>query len=164
MLFLGHQPKQESYRIILESLKSDPEYRVFCIDDNAKHIEAFQHASKALGMDDRTFGIVSPVTRTYTKRELKIYVDRVVGVSGDGPIRVRDPSDEFNGFIVLPEGLQQFKKHTLAMVAKESSGAGHNELRQVFVNVHGEVGKGTFKTEKELEQAMRDFIVGRHCP
>src|SRR3989338_6107774 len=61
MLFLGHQPKKESYRIILASLKSDPDYFVFCVDDSAKHIEAFRSASAEEHMEDRTTGIVSPV-------------------------------------------------------------------------------------------------------
>src|SRR3989338_7309485 len=48
-------------RIILASLKSDPDYFVFCVDDSAKHIEAFRSASAEEHMEDRTTGIVSPV-------------------------------------------------------------------------------------------------------
>ncbi|HEY4520152.1 hypothetical protein A2673_00490 [Candidatus Kaiserbacteria bacterium RIFCSPHIGHO2_01_FULL_50_13] len=164
MLCLGHQPKQESYRIILESLKNDPDYRIFCVDDNAKHVEAFQDVARELGMEDRAFGIVSPAIRAYTEDELREYYARVMGAVGDSPIRVRDPSDDFKGFLVLPKGLEQYRK-IMGSVENEQHSRGYDEeLRQIFVRVNGEVGTGRFKTEEELEQAMREFVVGLHCP
>lgn len=164
MFFGGHQPKKEAYRIILQSFKNDPNYRIFCIDDSPKHIEAFQSVSTEENMSNRTVGIISPVVRTYSAEELKEYYDRVMGATGNTAIRVRDPSDDINGFIVLPGGQQQFGRYINALV-DEKIGEGYDaELRNAFVKANGEVGVGRFKTEKELERAMREFIVGIHCP
>ena len=110
MLFLGHQPKKESYRIILQSLKNDPDCYIFCIDDAVKHIQAFNEISVELGIRERTFSVVAPVIRTYTEKELKEYITRIIEAEGDDPIRVRDPSDDMRGYIVLPSGLKGFRK------------------------------------------------------
>jgi len=164
MLFLGHQPKKESYRIILNSLKSDPNYHIFCVDDSVKHIEAFRSASAEEGMGNRTYGIVSPVIRTYTEGELREYLNRVMSATGNAPIRVRSPSDDLRGFIVLPKGLKQFKERINGLVS-EQNGAGHHfELKNAFVKEFGKVGEGRFKTEEELELAMKEFIMGLCCP
>lgn len=159
ILFLGHQPKKESYRIILESLKEDSDYRIFCVDDNPKHVAMFESVSAEEGMQDRTFGIVSPVIRTYTEAELIEYVARVKGAAGGVPIRVRDPGDDMRGFLVLPDGLLQFRKEMNAFLSAKQ-GEGHTaELRHAFVQAYGEVGQGRFKSEEELQQAMADFIL-----
>lgn len=162
MLFLGHQSKSSAYRIILDSLKEDPDCVVFCIDDGAKHIEVFQRVAKEAGMEERTFGIVSPVIRTYTHDELKEFLDRVMGVSDTVPIRVRDPSNDMSGFIVLPGGFEQFRSHMNTFVGEIHSDGNYFELRRVFERVHGKVGKGTFNTEEELERAIKEFILGFH--
>ena len=164
MLCLGHQPKRESYRIILESLKNDPDYQIFCVDDSVKHVETFKDVAQELDMESRSFGIVSPVIRAYTEDELREYYARVMNATGGSPIRVRDPSDDFNGFIVLPKGLEQYRKIIKSVTDEHFSRGHHSELRQAFVRVNGEVGIGRFKTEEELEQAMREFIVSLHCP
>ncbi|MBI1872225.1 5'-nucleotidase [Candidatus Collierbacteria bacterium] len=164
MLFLGHQPKNEAYRIILKSLKDDPDYHVFCIDDGAKHIEAFQKVCIEEGMEDRSYGIISPVTRKYSKEELGEYYSRVMGAIGNGPIRVRDSSDDTRGYIVLPRGSKQFAEQMNALVYSQNNQGHHAELRQAFVQAYGEVGKGFFKTEADLERAMNEFILNLHCP
>ncbi len=163
-LFLGHKPKKESYSIILNSLKDDPDYFVFCVDDSAKHIEAFLDASAEEGMKNRVSGIVSPVVRTYTEKELKEYFARVMNAAGDTPIRVRDPMDDMRGFIVLPKGIDQFREQVNGLVSKQHGEGHYSELRSAFVRVNGEVGEGRFKTEEELERAMNEFILGRVCP
>lgn len=163
MLFLGHQPKKESYRIILESLKSDQDYIIFCVDDNEKHVKAFQDVSKELEIAERTVGIVSPVIRTYSEEELKKYLDLVMKATGNVPIRVRNPSDDGDGFVVLPNGRDQFREQLLALQSKQTEQGYHFELRNAFVKKFGEVGEGVFKTEEDLEQAMREFIVGLWC-
>ncbi|MDP3646349.1 MAG: 5'-nucleotidase [bacterium] len=163
MLFVGHQPKKEAYRIILKSLKADPDYHVFCIDDAAKHIDGFREVCAEEGMQERSCGIVSPVLRSYSKEELEVYLSRVMNAKGV-PIRVRDPSDDCRGFIVLPEGVAQFKRQ-ISTLLKENSSEGHGaELRAAFVKVNGEVGHGRFKTEEELQQTMRNFIMDLACP
>ncbi|MBI2635327.1 MAG: 5'-nucleotidase [Parcubacteria group bacterium] len=164
MLFIGHQSKKESYRIILKSLQKDPDYHVFCIDDKAKHIEDFHVASAEEGMENRAIGIVSPVIRTYNAKELKKHFNMVMEATGNVPIRVRDPSNDLLGFIVLPKGVNQFREQINAVIGNNTDKGHYFELRNVFVKAHGEVGKGRFKTEKELERAMQEFIIGFHCP
>lgn len=163
-LHLGHQSKEGAYRIILDSLKNYPDYHFFCIDDNAKHVEIFGKVSKELGVADRAFGVVSPIIRTYTQEELQEHFNRVMQASGDAPIRVRDSTNDIHGFIVLPGGVKQFAEKILDLVSENSSRGHDNELRAAFIKVFGEVGPGHFKTEEELELAMKDFILGLHCP
>lgn len=164
MLFLGHQSKKEAYRIILKSFKDNPEYYIFCVDDNQKHITTFDAVSLEEGMKERSFGIVSPTIRSYNKKELQEYYVRVMRVAGSKPIRVRDPSDDLKGFIVLPEGLNQFKRQIRNMMESVSNDGFREELRSVFVKKFGEVGHGYFKSEKELQQKMREFILDIACP
>ncbi|TSC77853.1 MAG: hypothetical protein G01um101429_924 [Parcubacteria group bacterium Gr01-1014_29] len=164
ILFLGHQPKQGSYRIILESLKDDLDYYIFCIDDNTKHVEAFKNVSIEMGLDSRTFGIVSPIVRTYTKKGLKKYFDRVMNAVDNTPLRVRDPSDDMHGFLILPGGLKQFKANMSTLVNEQQNSGHYFELRNAFVRAFGEVGTGHFKTDDDLNQAMHEFISGLLCP
>ncbi len=164
MLFLGHQPKKEAYRIILKSLKDDPDYHVFCVDDNPKHIEAFGGVSAEEGLQERTSGIISPVIRTYTEEELAEYFSRVMNAAGNTPIRVRNPSDDMRGFLVLPHGLTQFREQMNVLVSKKHGEGATAELRAAFVKAYGEVGRGHFKSEKELAQAMKSFIMDIACP
>lgn len=164
MLFLGHQPKEESYRMILKSFQDNHDYFIFCVDDDPKHIQTFSDVAIEEGMENRTLGIVSPIIRMYTEKELKEYFERVMGTVGKNPIRVRDPSDDMRGFIVLPEGIQQLRG-LLETFRDKQIGVGHySELRNAFVKTFGEVRTGYYKTEEELESAMHEFIIGLHCP
>ena len=162
MLFLGHQPKEGSYRIILESLKPDPDTHIFCVDDSQKHIDTFNSVCAELNMESRSTGIFSPAIRAYTKTELKKHIKSVLSAKGKKPLRVRDPSDDMRGFIVLPDGIVQFREQINGAVDRQSTEGHTAELRNAFVNAYGEVGVGRFKTEIELEDAMRQFIIDKH--
>jgi len=162
MLFLGHQPKEGSYRIILESLKPDPDTHIFCVDDSQKHIDTFNSVCAELNMESRSTGIFSPAIRAYTKTELKKHIKSVLSAKGKKPLRVRDPSDDMRGFIVLPDGIVQFREQINGAVDRQSTEGHTAELRNAFVNAYGEVGIGRFKTEIELEDAMRQFIIDKH--
>ncbi|MDP2669201.1 MAG: hypothetical protein Q8P07_05205 [bacterium] len=116
MLFIGHQPKEGSYRIILESLKHDPDSHIFCVDDSPKHIDTFSRVSKELSMESRSAGIFSPAIRTYTKTELEKHIESVLSAKGEKPLRVRDPSDNIRGFIVLPGGVAQFREQIMRCI------------------------------------------------
>ncbi len=164
MLFLGHQPKKEAYRIILQSLKSDPDYYVFCIDDGSKHIDAFKAVAAEENMEDRCFPVLAPVIRTYSPEHLKEHYDRVMGSVGDTPVRVRDPQDDMRGCIVLPDGIAQFNKQISNLVSTNSNEGHVVELRNAFVRSFGEVGVGKFKTEDDLQNAMKEFILNHCCP
>jgi len=161
-LFLGHQSKKEAYRIILRSLKDDRDCHVFCVDDTARHIASFREVAGEEDMRDRTHGIISPVIRRYDEAELREYHARVMGAKGHAPMRVRDPACDHHGFLVMPNGLDQFRDMINSLV-DQKSGEGHAaELRQAFVEAHGEIGEGRFRSEEELQQAMREFIVNMH--
>ncbi|MDO8523178.1 MAG: hypothetical protein Q7S12_02745 [bacterium] len=162
MLFLGHQPKEGSYRIILESLKQDQDSHIFCVDDSPKHIDTFNRVSTELNMESRSTGIFSPAIRTYTKTELKKHIASVLSAKGNKPLRVRDPSDDMRGFIVLPNGVVQFREQINCVVNEQSSEGHTTELRNAFVQAYGEVGVGRFKTEQELDDAMYQFIIDKH--
>jgi hypothetical protein len=84
-LFVGHQPKTESYRIILKSFEKDPDVNVFCVDDVKRHVDAFGSVAAELGMTDRCHGIVSPQVRTYTEEDLRHEIDGVLNASGNEP-------------------------------------------------------------------------------
>ena len=66
-LFIGHQPKSESYRIILQSFLKDSDTHVFMVDDAEKHVVAFTKVAAELGISDRCHGIISPVVRDYVE-------------------------------------------------------------------------------------------------
>jgi len=66
------------------------------------------------------------------------------------------------GFIVLPDGIVQFREQINGAVDRQSTEGHTAELRNAFVNAYGEVGIGRFKTEIELEDAMRQFIIDKH--
>ena len=70
-LFVGHQPKTESYRIILRSIEKDPTVHVYCIDDAAKHIDAFNVVATELGLTSRCHGIIAPQIRLHSEDELQ---------------------------------------------------------------------------------------------
>lgn len=158
-LSLGHQPKKEGYRIILRSLKDDHDCHIFCVDDNVKHIASFCEVAQEEGIDSRSLGILSPVIRNYDGAEIQEYLARVMSAAGREPIRVRDPSDERHGFLVLPEGLGQFRGMINSLVDQKSEESHVTELRQAFTRTHGEVGEGRFQSEEELRQAMREFVL-----
>lgn len=92
-LFVGHQPKDESYRIILKSFAKESGTHVFCVDDSAKHVEAFNKMALELGMSERCHGILSPQVRSYEQDALQHEVDSVMAKSGPNPgwVRVFDP-------------------------------------------------------------------------
>jgi DNA-binding CsgD family transcriptional regulator len=84
-LFVGHQSKADSYRIILESFKKDPEAVVYMIDDGAKNVDAFNRISAELGLSDRTVGILAPQIRRYDEAEIRAEAEAVIGYAGNQP-------------------------------------------------------------------------------
>ncbi len=158
MLFLGHQPKTDSFRIILESFKKDSSWHIFFVDDNRKHVETFNVVSKELEMSERAHGIVSPIIREYTEEQLRAHLDHVLHAE-DSPVRIRKPENDCDGFTVLPGGLPQFKKILYGVQELTISNASHEELRRAFRKVFGPE-----YTDEDLEKRMHEFIVGLHTP
>ena len=110
ILYIGHQSKSDSFRIILDSFKKDPDTVVYLVDDNPKHVDAFNRLSADSGMSDRTKGIVSPKIRSYDEEQLAMHYDRVMNAKGGVPEVIPGyPGGYADGFIVMPDGIQGFK-------------------------------------------------------
>lgn len=87
-LFVGHQSKADSYRIILKSFEKDADMHVFCVDDAKKHVDAFTAVAAELGMSDRCHGVLAPQTREYDEVELRRGIDGVMNAVGSDPFIV----------------------------------------------------------------------------
>ena len=125
VLYIGHQSKADSFKIILDSFKKDEQFSVFFVDDNPKHIDTFNGVSQEIGMSDRTFGVVSPKIRAYDEEQLKMHYDSVMNAVGDVPtITPGYPGGVQNGFIVFPNGIKGFRKMCLdSFFTSEREGA-----------------------------------------
>lgn len=111
VLFIGHQAKLDSFRIIIDSFKKDENVVIFFIDDNPKHIEAFDQISKDIGLGDRTVSIVSPKIRLYGKEQLKLHYRSVMEAIDTTPTYVPGyPGGYIDGFVVMPDGIRGFRE------------------------------------------------------
>ena len=154
-LFVGHQSKAESYRIILKSFERDPDVHVFMVDDGAKHVEAFKQVAAELGMSDRTVGILSPQIRQYDEAEIKREAEAVLGYAGDKPafITVRDRVlGEDNGryLTVTPDPFQSIRRALLSEhmdLHKEATVEQHRKTLEAFSD---DVTPGQPKTVEHL--------------
>lgn len=146
-LFVGHQSKAESYRIILKSFEKDPDTHVFCVDDGKKHVDAFQSVAKELGMGERCHGVLSPQVREWNEDELGHEVEAVMAASGKEPAFMR----------VYNTATGAVKR----MVPIVPNPLEH--LRGVFGDQHSEVWKKTVVEEMrpELEKFAREVMPGR---
>lgn len=91
-LFVGHQPKAESFRIILKSFEKDPDVHIFCVDDVKKHVDAFNTVAAEIGMSERCHGVVALQVRDYSEDDLRHEIDGVMNPPGDDPYFV-DPRE-----------------------------------------------------------------------
>lgn len=106
-LFVGHQSKGESYRIILSSFAKDPNTVILNIDDAVKHIDAFYKVAAELNMQDRCVGILAPQIRLYDTDELMREIDAVLNKDSKSPylaaIRIEDPCGKNRTIQVTPD-------------------------------------------------------------
>ncbi len=84
-LFVGHQSKAESYRIILKSFEKDPDMHVFSVDDAKKHNDAFDAIAAELGMSARCHSVLAPQIRRHTQEDLEYEIAQIMRVSGAEP-------------------------------------------------------------------------------
>lgn len=136
MLFLGHQTKSESFRIILESLRKDPDFYVIYVDDAKKHVDSFNALSKELNMEDRTSGILSPRIRLYTGEQLEAHYRAVMAVTGDKPVVIPHEINGYGGFTVLPNGINDFRKQTMGNFINTHKEAVVEALRPILEAFH----------------------------
>lgn len=111
ILFLGHQSKADSFRIILESFKREPRVFIVFVDDSSRHVKIFDETSQKMGMAERTTGIISPKIRDYDEGQLRMHYDSIVDAEGDRPTIIPGfPGGYTNGFIAFPNGLDGFRE------------------------------------------------------
>jgi len=139
MLFLGHQSKSDSFRIILESLIKDPDYHIIYIDDAKKHVDSFIALSKQMNIEDRTLGILSPQIRLYSEEELKVHYDAVMGATGDKPVIIPHEIHGYGGFTVLPNGLADFRSRAMFNCVDIHKEAVVANLRPTLESFHQEM-------------------------
>lgn len=112
-LFVGHQSKADSYRIILESFKKDPDAVVYMIDDGPKNVDAFNRIAADLGLNDRAIGILAPQIRRYDEVEIKAEAEVVTGYAGDQPcvvtVRQGQPGEYSRCPLVIPDALNAMR-------------------------------------------------------
>lgn len=159
MLFLGHQTKSDSFRIILESFKKDPDAHIFFVDDAKKHVDNFLAAGEKIEMSARITGIVSPQIRRYTDEELKSHYDAVMSVSGDKPVIVPNYRKGYGGFTVLPNGLRGFRSEAMGVTVKLHMEAVVENLRDLLEPDHERIWPGrpmTIDSLYALYEIMRE--------
>ena len=111
VLFIGHQAKVDSFRIIIDSFKKDESVVIFFIDDNAKHVEAFEQIGKDMNLGERTVGIVSPRIRLYDEEQLELHYKSVMEATGAVSSYVPGyPGGYIDGFVVMPDGIRGFRE------------------------------------------------------
>ena len=111
ILFIGHQAKADSFRIIIDSFKKDDSVVIFFIDDNAKHIEAFDQVAGEMGLGERAVGIVAPKIRLYDKQQLELHYKSVMEATGTASTYVPGyPGGYIDGFVVMPNGIRGFRE------------------------------------------------------
>ena len=114
ILFIGHQAKKESFRIIIYSFKKDSDVVIFFVDDNQKHVEAFEETAREMGLGERAVGIISPRIRLYDKEQLKLHHKSVMEADGSGPTYVPGyPGGYIDGFSVMPDGIRGFRERMI---------------------------------------------------
>lgn len=115
-LFIGHQPKKESYRIILDSFKNSPEWHIIIIDDAEKHLNSFKEAAEETNMAGGYSAILTPQIRHYTEDQLKLHYKKIMGAEG-APSEILDdsmrPGMAKGVYFVLPNGRKHLKKKLL---------------------------------------------------
>ncbi len=90
-LFVGHQPKSESYRIILKSFEKDLDVHVFSIDDAKKHNDAFDAVAAEMSMSDRCHSVLAPQIRLHDERDIVYEVERVLDSASLAPYVIEPP-------------------------------------------------------------------------
>ena len=150
MLFLGHQTKSDSFRIILESFKKTPDTHIFFIDDAKKHVDSFLATGEMLGMSERIVGIVSPQIRFYTKEELEAHYNAVMGATGDKPVIVPHYKNGYGGFTVLPNGLRGFRGEAMGITVQLHKEAVVENLKDLLEADHERMWPGQPKTIDSL--------------
>jgi hypothetical protein len=153
-LFVGHQPKAESYRIILKSFEKDPDTHVICVDDAKKHVDAFVAVAAELGMSARCHGINAPTVRTYDEAELRREIDAVMNPQSDRPfiveVKRREPGTYGRYICATPDPRQTIRSmwwYAFSDMDRKATVDRHRETLESFAD---DVTPGQEKTDDHL--------------
>lgn len=119
-LFVGHQPKEASYRIIFESLEQEEwDYYAFMVDDSERNVELFRGVRQDFFPREKSLSgsIVAPRIRTYNERELRLHLTRVLRAT-EGPTLVRHELRGYSAFTVIPGGRKHMQGAFFQMVLR----------------------------------------------
>lgn len=115
MLFVGNQPKTESYRALLRDFVDKPDWHVFIVDDSPRHIADFckvvgelnENLDEDLGQ--RFHPIHSPRIRHYTKDELRAhYLNATLPL--DSPYYSSTGVGEGRSFLITPNPYDRMRR------------------------------------------------------
>lgn len=182
ILFIGHQAKADSFRIIIDSFKKDDNVVIFFIDDNAKHVEAFEQISKDMNLGERAVGIISPKIRLYDEEQLELHYKSVMEATGSASSYVPGyPGGYIDGFVVMPDGIRGFRekmindfydikkkgvveKHrTVLEIEHELFFPGTpktlDSLYAVFEILRGEVKRDTAMIDEIMQESIRQEVL-----
>ncbi len=153
-LFVGHQPKSDSYRIILQSFLKDPDTHIFCVDDAKKHVDAFIAVAAELGMTDRCHGVLAPQIRRYDEAEVRREIDGVLSATGDRPTLIevspRRP-DRMERYVqVVPDPAKAMRTMLMGASMEAHMRATVDRYRETLEKFSDEVAPGQPKTDERL--------------
>jgi hypothetical protein len=134
-LYVGHQSKADSYRIILQSFANDPDTHVFMVDDSGKNVAAFDEVAASLGMTDRCHSIASPVVRKYDEEEIRREVAAVL----DGANPEIHFVNEAREVTVLPNPRKTMRDVWMGLGAETHKKAVVNGLRKCLTEQAKEI-------------------------
>ncbi|MBI2064529.1 MAG: hypothetical protein HYT62_00550 [Candidatus Yanofskybacteria bacterium] len=151
VLFIGHQAKVDSFRIIFDSFKRDSDIVIFFVDDNAKHVEAFNQVGTEMGLGERAIGIISPKIRLYSEEQLELHYNSVMEQAGTAPTYVPGyPGGYINGFVVMPDGIRDFRRKMINDFYDVKKKGVVEKHRLLLENEHQVIFPGTPMTTDSL--------------
>jgi hypothetical protein len=135
-LYVGHQSKADSYRIILQSFAKDPDTHIFMADDSGKNVAAFVEVAASLGMTERCHGIASPVIREYDEAEIRREVAAVL--DGANP-EIHFVNRKARGITVLPNPRKTMRDVWMGLGTETYKKAVVNGLRKCLTEQAKEI-------------------------
>lgn len=151
VLFIGHQAKIDSFRIIMDSFKKEDNTVIFFIDDSSKHVEAFEQVAKDMNLGERAVGIVSPRIRLYDEEQLDLHYKSVIEATGATSSYVPGyPGGYIDGFVVMPDGIRGFRKKMINDFYDVKKKGVVDKHRTVLEIEHEYIFPGTPKTLDSL--------------
>lgn len=134
MLFVGSQPKAESYRVILNHFQKDTKHDwfVFMVDDTESHIVSFNKIVVELGIESSTEAILSPRLRRYTEEELAKHHSEVMDMTKHEPYYASDGTNDGRKFLVTPNPRKSMKEMLTEELEETSKEVGARDQKRGY--------------------------------